>query len=158
MLKIFFITFLLTTLFSCTKDNKKTKQEDLKMENTTQATTKTINWEKATITATGLKYLVVKEGVGEKPKQGNTVTAHYTGKLTDGTKFDSSVDRGEPFTFTVGIGQVIKGWDEAFIDMKKGESRTLFIPYNLAYGDRGFPPVIPAKSDLIFEVELIDFK
>ncbi|MFH1223428.1 MAG: FKBP-type peptidyl-prolyl cis-trans isomerase, partial [Pseudomonadota bacterium] len=103
-------------------------------------------WPNAIKTPTGLMYVVVKQGQGEKPKKGSMVTAHYTGTLINGTKFDSSVDRGQPFQFAVGMGQVIPGWDEAFLDMKKGEKRTLIIPYNLAYGDAGFPPVIPSKA------------
>lgn len=115
-------------------------------------------WPNAVKKPSGLMYVVVKEGEGEKPKAGAMVVAHYNGTLLDGTTFDSSYKRGQPFTFAVGKGQVIKGWDEAFIDMKKGEKRTLIIPFNLAYGEAGYPPVIPPKSTLIFEVELIDFK
>jgi cyclophilin family peptidyl-prolyl cis-trans isomerase len=106
---------------------------------------------------TGLMYVVLKEGSGEKtPSRGTTISTHYTGTLLDGTKFDSSVDRGKPFQFPVGIGRVIKGWDEAFLAMKKGEKRILIIPPHLAYGDRGIGP-IPPDSTLVFEVELLDF-
>ena len=83
---------------------------------------------------------------------------HYTGTLTDGSKFDSSRDRGQPFVFTIGVGQVIKGWDEAFLSMKKGEKRTLIIPHWLGYGEKGSGKMIPGKATLIFEVELIDFR
>jgi len=115
-------------------------------------------WPNAVKTASGLMYVVNKEGQGAKPAKGNLVKAHYNGTLINGKKFDSSIDRGQPFEFRVGMHQVIPGWDEAFLDMKKGEKRTLIIPSNLGYGDAGAPPVIPPKATLIFEVELIDFK
>jgi FKBP-type peptidyl-prolyl cis-trans isomerase len=99
-----------------------------------------------------------KPSTKEKPVKGMNVTAHYTGKLMSGMKFDSSVDRGEPFSFPVGLGRVIKGWDEAFLSMGRGEKRTLIIPPSLGYGARGAGRVIPPNSWLIFEVELIDFK
>jgi FKBP-type peptidyl-prolyl cis-trans isomerase len=105
----------------------------------------------------GLKYVVTKEGAGEKPAKGKAVKAHYTGKLADGTVFDSSLQRGQPIEFPVGEGRVIKGWDEALSDMKKGEQRILIIPPDLAYGDRGAGGVIPPRATLIFEVELVDF-
>ena len=115
-------------------------------------------WPDAITTASGLKYVVTKEGEGDKtPAKGGTITAHYTGTLLDGTKFDSSVDRNEPFVTAIGIGQVIAGWDEAFLAMKKGEKRTLIIPSDLAYGDNGYPGVIPPKATLVFDVELISF-
>jgi peptidylprolyl isomerase len=107
---------------------------------------------------TGLQYLVLKEGSGDKPVKGTKVKAHYTGKLIDGRVFDSSVTRGEPIEFPVGIGQVIKGWDEALSDMKKGEKRILIIPPSLGYGARGAGNgVIPPNATLIFEVELVSF-
>ena len=114
-------------------------------------------WPNAKTTASGLMYEVVKKGNGNsKPNPGDTVSAHYTGMLLDGRKFDSSVDRGEPIRFPVGTGRVIKGWDEALLDMTKGEKRILIIPPNLAYGSRGVGP-IPPNSTLVFEVELLDF-
>lgn len=115
-------------------------------------------WPNAVKTASGLMYVVTKEGQGNKPVKGNLVKAHYNGTLINGKKFDSSIDRGQPFEFRVGMHKVIPGWDEGFLDMKKGEKRTLIIPSNLGYGDAGAPPVIPPKATLIFEVELIDFK
>ncbi len=110
----------------------------------------------AITTETGLKYVVTAEGSGDTPASGAMVKVHYTGKLLDGTKFDSSVDRGTPIDFPVGEGRVIKGWDEALLTMKKGEKRTLIIPANLGYGPSGRGP-IPPNATMIFDVELIDF-
>lgn len=105
----------------------------------------------------GLRYLVRAPGAGSPPSLGAQVVAHYDGFLLDGTKFDSSRDRGEPFVFRVGTGAVIKGWDEAFATMKPGEKRTLLIPWWLAYGEKGKGP-IPSKATLRFEVELIEIR
>ncbi|MCK5069704.1 MAG: FKBP-type peptidyl-prolyl cis-trans isomerase, partial [Desulfocapsa sp.] len=110
----------------------------------------------AITTDSGLKYVVVAEGEGETPTAGTSVKVHYTGKLLDGTKFDSSVDRGSPIDFPVGQGRVIKGWDEALLTMKKGEKRVLIIPADLGYGPSGRGP-IPPNATMIFDVELIDF-
>ncbi len=111
---------------------------------------------KAIKTSSGLMYIVLKEGKGPIPARGALVEAHYTGRLVDGTKFDSSVDRGHPFHFVVGKGNVIKGWDEAFLSMKKGEKRILIIPPDLAYGVSGAGSILP-NAILIFDVELLDF-
>jgi len=100
----------------------------------------------------------VQVGTGKEAKSGSSVAVHYTGKLTNGNKFDSSHDRGQPFTFVIGKGMVIKGWDQGIAGMKVGGKRKLTIPPHLAYGDRGFPPVIPAGSTLVFDVELVDVK
>jgi FKBP-type peptidyl-prolyl cis-trans isomerase len=110
-------------------------------------------------TASGLKYIITQKGPvgGAKPAKGARIKVHYTGRLTDGKVFDSSVERGQPFEFTVGAGQVIAGWDEALLDMTKGEKRTLIIPPKLGYGDRGAAGVIPPNATLIFDVEMIDF-
>lgn len=105
-----------------------------------------------------LKIEDLKKGSGVEAKAGKMVVVHYTGWLTNGTKFDSSVDRGEPFTFPLGAGQVIPGWDKGVAGMKKGGKRRLHIPSDLGYGPNGAPPVIPANATLIFEVELIDVK
>ena len=110
---------------------------------------------KTITTASGLKYQVLKKGTGETAKDGQTVSVHYTGWLTNGTKFDSSVDRGQPFQFALGAGQVIKGWDEGVAGMKVGEKRKLTIPANLGYGDRGAGGVIPPGATLVFDVELL---
>jgi len=104
---------------------------------------------------TEFKIETLEEGSGDQVvKSGDTITVHYTGTLEDGTKFDSSVDRGEPFTFTIGSGQVIQGWEQGFSGMKVGEKRRLTIPPEMGYGDRAVGG-IPANSVLIFEVELI---
>lgn len=108
-------------------------------------------------TSTGLYYVKTQDGTGEKPSKGSTVKAHYTGYLLDGTVFDTSIERGEPIEFVLGVGQVIPGWDEGIALMSKGEKAVLYIPYYLAYGDRDLG-VIPPFSNLVFEVELIDFK
>ena len=108
-----------------------------------------------TRTASGLQYQDVAVGNGDEAGEGKVAVVHYTGWLTDGTKFDSSRDRGEPFSFPVGGGQVIAGWDEGVASMKVGGKRTLLIPPALGYGDRGAGGVIPPGATLLFEVELL---
>lgn len=106
----------------------------------------------------GLEIKTTKEGTGDRVvKKGDTISVHYTGKLTNGTKFDSSVDRGTPFTFTVGEGMVIQGWEQGFIGAKVGEKRTLTIPAELGYGARAVGS-IPANSTLVFDVEVISIR
>jgi len=109
-------------------------------------------------TESGLLMIEHIEGDGVKPESGQVVFVHYTGLLPDGTEFDSSHSRGEPLRFNVGTGKVIKGWDEALLDMSVGSKRTLVIPPDLAYGERGAGRVIPPNATLIFEVELVDIK
>jgi peptidylprolyl isomerase len=129
------------------------KEEDKKAES--EGTAKMVRKK----TESGLQYEIIQEGSGASPQKGQKVTVHYTGWLDKngepGTKFDSSVDRGKPFTFVIGIGQVIKGWDEGVMMMKIGEKRRLIIPANLGYGAYGSGGSIPPHATLIFEVELL---
>ena len=106
-------------------------------------------------TASGLGYVDLVDGQGARPAAGDSVSVHYTGWLKDGTKFDSSVDRGQPFEFAIGRGRVIRGWDEGVASMKVGGKRKLIIPAHLGYGERGAGGVIPPGATLIFEVELL---
>lgn len=106
-------------------------------------------------TPSGLKYVDMVVGTGASPTNGKNVTVHYSGYLTDGKKFDSSVDRNKPFSFAIGVGQVIKGWDEGVASMKVGGKRKLIIPSALGYGSRGAGAVIPPNAELIFDVELL---
>ena len=110
-------------------------------------------------TPSGLKYIDEVVGTGPSPKAGKSVTVHYTGRLgeggAEGRKFDSSVDRNKPFSFVIGVGQVIKGWDEGVLTMKVGGKRKLIIPANLGYGARGAGGVIPPNAELRFHVELL---
>ena len=109
-------------------------------------------------TPSGLKYVDLVEGTGPSPRQGQTAVVHYTGTLTNGTKFDSSVDRGQPLSFPLGAGRVIKGWDEGVATMKVGGKRRLIIPPELGYGPMGSPPNIPGNATLLFDVELLEVK
>ena len=136
------------------EEQRKAGKEE--QENTIEMIKK--RWPEARHTHTGMYFLVTKEGEGETPTAGTTISAHYTGRLlANGRKFDSSYDRGEPIKFQVGVGRVIRGWDEALIHMKRGEKRTLIIPPNLAYGERGAGGAIPPNAWLVFDVELVDF-
>jgi FKBP-type peptidyl-prolyl cis-trans isomerase len=110
------------------------------------------------MTTSRLQVEILAEGMGYSPHPGDTVVVHYTGWLTNGQKFDSSVDRGEPFEFVIGRGHVIQGWDEGVAHMRVGERARLTIPPEMAYGDRGAGGVIPPNATLIFEVELLEVR
>lgn len=128
--------------------------EDLVVEEETN-TEETSPEETLVTTDSGLQYEDIVEGTGAMPQAGQRVTVHYTGTLEDGTKFDSSRDRNRPFSFTIGVGQVIKGWDEGVATMRVGGQRKLIIPPELGYGARGAGGVIPPNATLLFDVELL---
>ena len=109
-------------------------------------------------TPSGLKFIDEVVGEGDSPSTGQGVVVHYTGTLEDGTKFDSSVDRNKPFSFTIGVGRVIQGWDEGVMTMKIGGKRRLIIPSDLGYGARGAGGVIPPNATLVFDVELLEIR
>lgn len=141
LMSSFVAALLLNNLANCARDNKQKKEGIM-------------------ITLpSGLRYEVLHHGSEKTPKAGQTANVHYTGWLSDngkpGKEFDSSARTGKPFSFPVGVGRVIKGWDEAVLSMGIGEKRRLIIPPDLAYGAKGHPPVIPENATLIFEVELL---
>jgi len=142
------------------KQEEALKKQNEEKEKAVNEFLKTLNVDadKIQTTPSKLKYFVKKAGTGKKPKKGDVIKAHYAGYLPDGTKFDSSFDRKQPFETPIGVGRVIPGWDEAFLTMSEGEKRVLILPYYLAYGERGYPPVIPPRATLIFDVELISVK
>jgi FKBP-type peptidyl-prolyl cis-trans isomerase len=125
------------------------------LENKTLIASKDMSDANTVTTPSGLKYVEIQEGTGAAPEKGQKVTVHYIGTLEDGTKFDSSRDRNQPFDFKLGAGQVIKGWDEGLSTMKVGGRRQLIIPPELGYGSRGAGGVIPPNATLIFDVELL---
>lgn len=143
-------------LSACNKSDKIEETKTVTMRNTIKQEEKKMAREK---TDSGLEYEILKEGTGETPKPGQKVTVHYTGWLEKNVdtenSFDSSVDRGTPFSFNIGVGRVIAGWDEGVMSMKVGEKRRLIIPSNLGYGEYGAGRSIPPRSTLVFDVELL---
>lgn len=152
-LSIFVILSLALTLSFCSK--KKEKVSAKKEIQSGQTITIPAD---AITTESGLKYIDIVKGQGAIPQKGQTVIVNYTGWLMNGKKFDSSLDRNKPFQFVLGEGQVIPGWEEGIKTMHVGGKRRLFIPYQLAYGEQGYPPVIPPKAMLVFDVQLLDVK
>lgn len=145
------------TLAACGGTETQTSQQK-PQENTAMTSNTQVDTTGTTATPSGLKIKELQPGTGASPQNGQKVTVHYTGWLTDGTKFDSSVDRNQPFEFTLGAHEVIQGWDEGVASMKIGGKRRLVIPPNLAYGSRAVGGVIPANSTLVFDVELLGAK
>ncbi len=142
-------------VYSSTEHNEANTSTGVQQQNTEQTTSMEQEWNTS---ATGLGIQIVKAGTGPAAQVGDTVVVHYTGTLTDGTKFDSSVDRGEPFAFRLGDQMVIAGWEQGILGMQVGEQRKLNIPSDLAYGPQGRPPVIPPSATLLFDVELLDIQ
>jgi len=149
----FVLVALMITMGACNSNKTLTKKEQEMKDLKTYLKENKI---KTDPTASGLYYIETQEGTGVQAEAGDMVKVHYTGKLLDGTVFDSSIDRGEPIEFKLGAGRVIKGWDEGIALMKEGGKATLIIPSNLGYGSREIPNVIPAYSTLVFDVELVE--
>jgi len=150
ILIIFLVFILFAVIIILTQNNKINKDMDPILDNNDEQVNNVEN--------NKLKIEVLNEGQGQAAKNGDNVFVHYTGTLEDGTKFDSSLDRGVPFDFILGTGQVIQGWDLGVLGMKIGEKRKLIISSDLAYGENGIPGAIPPNATLIFEVELLEIK
>lgn len=141
---------------SATSEPEQEAAETVEPEAEAENETEIMIEEDAVITESGLQYVIIKEGTGDSPKPGSIVAVHYTGTFTDGTKFDSSLDRGQPIEFPLGVGQVIPGWDEGIALLKEGGKAKFIIPPDLAYGEQGAGGgAIPPNATLIFEVELV---
>src|SRR6266851_2974266 len=166
MIMKFILVFIATVLvFSSIPDRVQSQPQKRKSGTLTKRRTRPIKPGPSTATVpppaspvgttpSGLIYVITRHGEGPQPKTGDTVRVHYTGVLTNGTKFDSSLDRGQPFAFELGAGRVIKGWDEGIGKLKVGDQATLIIPPDLAYGEKGRGP-IPPNATLIFVIELV---
>jgi len=150
--------FVIAAFVSSADAQRRTKRTKKKQPAAAAKTTEKTLPSNAIRTVSGLTYLVTKAGTGPMPKVGDTVSVHYTGLLTDGTKFDSSRDRGQPITFPLGKGRVIKGWDEGIAKLHVGGQAILVIPPSIGYGSRGAGGVIPPDATLIFVVELVEIK
>lgn len=146
--------------FAASQMKRKTVRRPIRKTIVKKITTpkKLMTPQQAITTESGLTYIVTKKGEGAQLKAGDNIIVNYTGLLTNGAKFDSSLDRGEPFQFPLGAGKVIKGWDEGFQKLKVGDHATLIIPSTIAYGERGAGGVIPPGATLIFIVEVIGVK
>jgi FKBP-type peptidyl-prolyl cis-trans isomerase len=160
---IFAVVLMLSVCagFAFTQTRKRTVRRPVKkpvIRKTTTPIKPMTSQSNAVTTASGLTYIVTKQGEGAQLKAGDNIIVNYTGLLTNGTKFDSSLDRGDPFSFPLGAGRVIKGWDEGFSKLRVGDHATLIIPSTIAYGERGAGGVIPPGATLIFIVEVLGVK
>lgn len=156
MIRFIIISVIIVSIIGC--EAKRSPDEYRDGEEKPNMSNQTPPGEKIVTTATGLQYIDQVVGTGAEAKPGMNVSVHYTGWLTNGTKFDSSKDRGQPFEFPLGASRVIKGWDEGVAGMKIGGKRKLTIPSDLGYGARGAGNVIPPNATLVFEVELLGVK
>jgi peptidylprolyl isomerase len=155
--KLIILLLLIVGIVIPACSQKEIKSMDIQQKPVTvQQQTSSVPPEQYVKSPSGLAYLDMIPGTGPSPRAGKQVKVHYTGTLENGTKFDSSLDRGQPFSFTIGVGQVIPGWDEGVLSMRVGGKRKLVIPPQLGYGAAGAGGVIPPNATLIFEVELLD--
>ena len=152
------ISLITTTTLPLALGQTRRTQRKKKPTSVTKSINKTANSPAAVTTPSGLVYIITKHNKGRYPVQGETVVVNYTGLLSNGVKFDSSLDRGQPFKFKLGLGRVIKGWDEGIQKIRVGEQATLVIPAALGYGAEGSGDVIPPNATLIFVVELLDIE
>lgn len=152
------VSLITTTLLPVAQGQTRRTQRKKKPTSVAKPINKTANSTAAVTTPSGLVYIITKHNNGRYPVQGETVVVNYTGLLSNGVKFDSSFDRGQPFKFKLGLGRVIKGWDEGIQKIRVGEQATLVIPASLGYGAEGSGDVIPPNATLIFVVELLDIE